>query len=495
MNSLQRFQHITSRNLGLLLCALVVLASGVLTLYRLGSQALTDYDEATYALVIDKTAESGQIGTLKIADDKYWFEKPPLYFWIGMLTKDAFGSPQEFGLRLPAALLGIATIIGVMLIAYHLRRDYYFAALAGAIMATTPIFIEASRQVRLDIPVVTCIIFAFFCFLRGLERPRWLIGVGVFAAIGFMFKSVIGFFVFPLMLIWAIVHKDYTWLKDRYFWIGIGLMVLLLIPWHWYESVTVGSAFWHEYLLNHVLGRFSSDVVGGTTVGQNYFSYFFWYVLPWSILFVIGLWNVRRSYREKTPESRTLLALFVIPVFIFAVFEVAQTKLFYYLLPMFPFMALALAYSLYRTYERMGDQRLKSFALGGLGLLLLAGIGQTIYVAYHKDEYLATNQLLANEEKEVGLILASESNDLETYTYEYPYLETIRFYSNGVRIDNMKQDQELTESFNLIMWKPLYDSATFPPALAERFRTLYEGEALILLRFEYEESGSGSATN
>lgn len=468
---------------GLAIIALVILVNSFFGLYQLGSPALTDYDEATYALVVEETAASGQIGTLKIADDRPWFEKPPLYFWLVMAIKDAFGSNPEWPLRLPAALLGMASTIGVMLITWRLTDNYYIAALSGAILATTPIFVEASRQVRLDVPAIATIIWGFYCFLRGMREPRWLLGVGLFAAIGVLFKSMVGFFIFPFIIIWSFVHRSYGWLKERYFGGGLLAMILLLAPWHIYESVTVGRAFWDEYLLWHIVERFFSDIIGSGAPAQNYFVYLFSHASPWSIIFAIGLFFLYGHYRQKSENGRNIIAFFAISLFVLAVFEIARTKLFYYLLPMFPFMALALAFFLHDTYQRIKNPWHKKIALVAFLLILAGGIANTAYIAFHKEQDLYINQLIANEEKQVGLTLAK--GDVEkTYVYQYPYLETIRYYSRGRPLEEMKDDQELTDSFNLIMSKPFYDRATFPPELAERLKPLYVGESIILLRFE-----------
>ncbi|MDO8522665.1 MAG: glycosyltransferase family 39 protein [bacterium] len=443
-----------------------------------------DYDEATYGLVVDETAKSGQILTLKTYDDKNWYEKPPLYFWISLAIKDFFIKEPELGLRLPAAISGILAVIGTMLIAYQVWKNYYISAISGIVLATTPIFLEASRQARLDIPVIASIVFGFYCFIRGLEHPRWLLGIGIFAAVGFLFKSVVGFLIFPIVLIWAILHRNYSLLRNLYFWAGSALMFLLLLPWHFYESFMYGQEFWNEYLLRHIFQRFSTDILGGTALDANYFGNLFWLGAPWAVLFVlIAVWRLTQN-RKGFFSNKDIVALFAIIFFIFIIFEIARTKIFYYLLPMFPFMALAVAFLCSEIYQKIGGKQVKRYALVAFGLLAVIAISNTYYIAFHKQYDFYINQFVADEEKEVGLELA-KSDLQKTYVFEYPYRETILYYSKGRILENMNIDQELTESFNLIVSKPLFDRLNFPPEVAKRLSTIWKGESVILLRFDY----------
>ena len=48
-------------------------------------------------------------------------------------------------------------------------------------------------------------------------------------------KSVVAVFaaaVLPMLSLWA---GDWGWLKDRRFWLGVGIAVIIIAPWHIYE--------------------------------------------------------------------------------------------------------------------------------------------------------------------------------------------------------------------------------------------------------------------
>lgn len=458
---------------------LVIIFSSVLLFWDLGNNALTDYDEATYGHVVNETLKSGQFITLKHSVSGNWFEKPPLYFWLAMLSQKIFPNP-EFALRLPSAIFGLLSIIFTTLIAFNLSKSRNLATISGAILATTPVFIEASRQIRLDAPVVASILFAFFCFLKRSEKSRWLLGVGIGAGIGFLFKSVIGFFVFPFIILWSLIHNDWKWLKNFYFWLGIALMIIILAPWHIYESMKFGAIFWNEYIFKHILRRFSQNVIGGATPYSEYFKFFILLSFPWIVLFFAEIIKIIQHFKET---KKNLLGFAAIAFFTFVIFSAAQTKLVYYLLPMFPFVAIALALFWENIFCK-NTEKTQKLLIVGLFATLIVSSTNTIYAISHKHEQLRINQIVANEEKEVGLMLAKNKTEIKIYTFGYPYHETIRYYSEGKTLNEIKSEQALTESFFVIMSRPFFDASSFPTTLVKRLKPVFVGKSIILLRFD-----------
>src|SRR5262245_40023500 len=139
------------------LIVLVTVVSCFLFLYQLGEHSFVDYDEASYAQVIDNTLSSGNLLTLNRLGN-LWFDKPPLYYWSSMVV-GTFVEHKEIAYRLPSAIAGILSVVLVMLIAYELTESYVAAIIAGAILCTSPLFLEAGRQLRLDVPVTAAILF------------------------------------------------------------------------------------------------------------------------------------------------------------------------------------------------------------------------------------------------------------------------------------------------------------------------------------------------
>ncbi len=466
------------RRPGMLLCIGVVLVSSFLFLFRLGSEAIIDYDEGIYAQVIDRTVESGDLLTLKM--DKPWFEKPPLYMWAAMVSEKLFSS-SEFSLRLPSALAGILTVIVTMLIAYEITGNLLIAALAGAILSLTGGFVEAGRQLRLDVPVTLAVVFSFYSFLKGQRRPWWYVGVGIGMGIGFMTKSVIGLLALPLIFFWAVIRKEFSWLKNKFLWIGIVLMLVIILPWHIYETIYFGSQLW-DYFLHQILGRLGTNVTGGTVSNMMYARYLLTVATPWIIIFIIASVQVFRN-RKSNPTSLAFFSIILAIFLIATTFFLAKGKLAYYLVPVFPLIALVCSYAIYLWYELCKEKHRVAF-LAGLVIVLFVGLGETVYVGFHFQKDFAGNRIISSDEKEIGLYLLANPTPKEVFTYAYTYWDTIRYYSKGRPLQAIKKEDVIIRPFFLIISTHTRATHAFPSELERRLTTIYSGQSTTLLRFE-----------
>jgi 4-amino-4-deoxy-L-arabinose transferase-like glycosyltransferase len=484
MNRSSRKQDYWETNGVYIALALFVL-SGFLFLFHLNQGAFLDYDEASYAEVIQDTEAAGSFLTLYHFKTP-WIDKPPLYFWSAMATERLVSS-KELAYRLPSALSGIASIVLVVVLILFLTENYVAACLGGLILLTSPPFFEAGRQVRLDVPVTAAILFSVYCFLRGLKESRWYIGVGIGIAIGVLTKSVIGLLPGLFILLWALINWDFSWLKSKHFWIGLGLMLLIALPWHVYEAAQFGSTFWDTYIVHLVANRVETNILGGVSASSNqtYSNFLSTVALPWSAVFILAIGALVWRYRMKSSRKEPLaFALFCICVV--GLFAMSGTKLAYYLTPIYPFAAIFIALVVHEFYTWARNKKalrvaLLSFVVASIG----AGVVNTIYFGYNYQIDFWKNQVISNEEKDIGLMLAQTPTPSAVYTYQYQYLDTIRYYGNGRGLQAMTDNQILDHSFFLVMSRYVDASNTFDPELQKHLTLLYKGQAVVLYKFAY----------
>lgn len=483
MSDPSKLRSVSEKRRWVLICTVsLVIASLSLLFVRLGTEPLLDYDEAIYAQVIKNTQDAGQFLTLQGIGSP-WFEKPPLYFWLAMGSERVLGK-NEFALRLPSVLFALAALLLTCLIALELSGSVPAALLSGGILLSTGSFVEAARQLRLDVPVTAAILFSIYSFVRARKDPRWYAGIAVGIAIGFLLKSVIALFALIVIGFASLLQNDFQWLKQKYTWYGVALAIAIVVPWHWYEFSKFGKTFWEGYLGHAVFARFGSDVNGG---GGNieYLKYGSVLAFPWTFIFlaVFGWWvATKRAFKKN---DRWILALALSAIAIGCVFLVAKTKLFYYLTPVFPLIALFLALLFYRLYERHATQKTGPLTVIVVGILLLLGLANTIYVAFHFQKELFINALVTKDERAIAEHLKMQPMEYDVRAFQYPYWDTLRYYS-GRDIRLMKPDDTATTSFFMIMETYAYRQRPFPKEIMVRLEPVYVGNALSLLYFNTE---------
>lgn len=455
--------------------ALVVCTAGV------GSRPFWDYDEAIYAQIThDMAASTDPLVTSRWGQP--FFEKPPLYFWISMGLDRALSSP-EWSYRLPSAFAGVVSVALVVVLVWEAAGTMLGALLAGAILVTTGAFVEAARQMRLDVPTVAMLLLAAVCFERGRRDARWLGGIAVAIALGFMTKMVIALLGVVYILIRAGIEREWSWLRSRYVWWGVLAGICIAAPWHVYMALHYGPAFFDGYFWHNVVDRTGSDVLGGTQTIREFLGYFCAYAAPWSVLFVpgclVGVWIVRTHHVFHDRSVRAFFAFAATATALLALFLMSRTRIFYYLLPVYPFVAAALGIAGERAMVRFGAR-----AGAAVVTACVAAAWVTWGTAFHQFETFRINDRIVADEARAAAMLAQEHNALPVLAYEYDYWDTIGYYGDHGRIQPMTDDAPLTSPFYLLVSTPYMQWHAFDPLLQAHLTTLYAGEVVTIYRFQ-----------
>ena len=132
---------------------IIVVVVALFTLFfGIGSIPLLDPDEPVYAETAREMIEWGDYLSPRIYN-QFWFDKPPLYYWLVVIMQKIFGF-TEFAARFPAALMGALTTIMVYVAGakFLSERAGFWASLAltscvqffymskGAVTDTTLLF-------------------------------------------------------------------------------------------------------------------------------------------------------------------------------------------------------------------------------------------------------------------------------------------------------------------------------------------------------------------
>lgn len=405
--------------------AAIMVAAAFLHLYNLGSLPLIDYDEAQYGLITHEIVTDGDWLSPQFRNQPY-FEKPPLYFWLAAIAEKIFGQ-SEFALRIPSAFAGIGLVAAVMLLAHELSRKYWPAALAGAIILTMAPVLETARQTRLDVLVTLCIVLAAYAFVRGLRDSKYFIWFGVAAGLAVMTKSVIAVFAFIAALAFAAaltrgpVPERISFLSRRNFWIGIGVFFLVALPWHVYELVLHGRLFWDVYVGFNIFERTSQALFTLNMTNRDYVWYLANFALPWTQVLVLGAVAVALWRSVDRHTLGIVAACGTVVASVLAIFFASTTKSPTYLVPLYPFAAIAIATASFPVLERWWSGRVrKAVVAAAVGVLLSLGLWSTVYNGFHFNPYYAQADELAHEEKAVGLWLKKHARGETLYAFGLP---------------------------------------------------------------------------
>lgn len=355
----------------LLLASLAALS----LLYGLGRSTLADWDEAIYAQVSKEMVRGGNWLTPHW-EFRPWLEKPPLLMWTTAAFYRLFGI-TEFWSRAASAFSGV----GLVLVTYLLGRRLYDAPtglLAALVLLTTYHFVSFARFGTTDVMLTFFIYLALYAFSRcGARRgddgsARWWYAVWLASALALMTKGA-GGLVAPAAIFVALLleRRLAETLGTRHFWFALVAAVLCVAPWHALMYARHGQAFVNEYVGYHVLARIRTPLEGHAPGYLFYVLKLIDGFFPWCLLVPFAVVSGVRENRRG--EARTRLPL-VVCALVFTTYTLVQSKLVWYIVPVYPALALLVAAfvcKLYRSAERR--PKLKFVTPAACALLLVAG--------------------------------------------------------------------------------------------------------------------------
>lgn len=297
----------------------------------------TPDNELRYLTIADEAIRDGHLFAFFNQGIAY-ADKPPLYLWIVMLSRQLLGVHSMVWLGI-FSILPAFVVLGVM--------DKWVAGvvskksrLSGQLMLLTTVYFVGSMIVlRMDMLMCMFIILALRVFYRmytgeGTRWSKWLFPLYIFLALftkgpyGLMIPiaGVLGFLIVKKQ--WKEIGKYLGW---RTWGVIIGLSVL------WFGAVYAEGG--KEYLDNLLFNQTVNRAVDSFSHKKAFYFYLqtFWHSLaPWSILYA-GVFIAGIRYKWiKTDLEKFFFTVFSVT---FVMLSLISSKLEIYLLPAYPFLA------------------------------------------------------------------------------------------------------------------------------------------------------------
>lgn len=308
--------------------------------WRINTIPFTNWDEGIYANVNLELFHSQDWTKLTYFGADF-LEKPPLQFWATSFLFGVFG-PTELAVRLIPVLAGIATSLLLALWVWQRTKHRAASVITGVVFILGRFaLLHAFRTGDLDGLLVLFITLALYGYWRSWTSARWIVVWGAASAGAIMTKSFVG--LLPLMIVGIDMLVSRGW--RRIGWTNIGwamfAFVALAAPWHIIETLRFGQAFWHSYLGVNVLER-TTDSLFTTTPWWWYAQIIRDRLYPFSFLLPVVLMFAGWRMWKKDELMRLLLIWTVVT---FIAFTYIHTRREWYILPLYPALAMILGFA------------------------------------------------------------------------------------------------------------------------------------------------------
>lgn len=317
--------------------AVLLAAALVLFCTNLGGLPLRDWDEGTVAQVareIWRGAPDSQSWLFPSVWGKPYINKPLLVHWL-MAIAYSLGGVNEWTSRLPGALLTAFSVpllywIGREL--FHRRTPALFAAL---IYLTTLPVARHGRLAMLDGAVLCFLLLMLWCVLRSRRDSRFALGIGIAFGLLCLTKGVMLGILFGAIAILFLAWDTPRLLTHPYLWLGILIGSAPVGFWYTIQLQHYGSEFFNKNMLDQSWSRIWNPVENHTGAPWYYLLEILKYGLPWILFLPQG----GKLAWENRNLSWAKLAL-VWSGGYFITVSLMATKLPWYILPIYPALAL-----------------------------------------------------------------------------------------------------------------------------------------------------------
>ncbi|MCS7066999.1 MAG: glycosyltransferase family 39 protein, partial [Fimbriimonadales bacterium] len=363
----------------------------LVALFDIVAFGLTDLDEGFYASVAWEMKQQGDWWTPRFRGEP-WFEKPPLLYWLMMLSMRLFGE-NEFALRLPSVLLFGLTLI--LIVAWGERRlGKGVGVLAGLLFALAPLSLLLARLALTDMALCCWLTLALIALWEARERPLlWSLLGGTALGLAILTKGPVGLGLIGLHYLLNARALHTNGLRLRWVLVALIAAVATASPWYLGVYFQHGRDFFEEFVLRQNLMRFAGGDtahsvlpliqrggVGNIAAGVGIYLLFY-IVILWLGALPMSFWAgaLWRRQPDEPPEVGYVRRWAWL---VFGLFTLSFTKLPAYIFPMLPALALLVAFSLTTSPCRPFALRSSPFALrylsfasGGLALAIWTLLG------------------------------------------------------------------------------------------------------------------------
>lgn len=398
---------------------LVLTISSFIFLYQLGSRSLANWDEAWYADASRFMYRHNHFLT-PIWNGQYFFDKPPLQYWLTQPFLYIFGE-TEIAYRLPSALASIA--LTVLTFFWGKKRFGITEGIsASVVLLSFPNFIDRGRSGNFDGLFIFLTTFSIYLFFQ--KRPVY---GGIFLGLAGLTKGIFSGF-FPVVVASLFLAVDFFRFRSLK---SLKLLALFLMsafavysPWHLVELFRFRNTIDQSYFSLLDQGTFGSwdwaDIVWRFDL--RYLVFLWTFLRLWFPVFIIALfWRTLQLNKllinsKNSPRKLNDYLELIVFLIIFIGLSAAREKNDWYIMPAYPFAALLITRFLFRVFKKYQKNLLPAVIIMAI----------TNIAIYQKQAFPTDNHLSEKQMAELVKKITKSDDLIVTAEYEYP---TLIYYS------------------------------------------------------------------
>ncbi len=404
---------------------------------NINSYPLKNWDEAWYGEISKNMALKGTGFLMPFWNGDYYFDKPPLYFWLTTLVVRIFGA-GEWQMRIISVAAAIIATVAVYFIAKKLFNETS-AFWSTLIFISFGQVIERFGSGNLDALMISLMLLSLFFYLN--KKLFW---AGVFVGLTALSKGIV-FILYPLIVISLLELFKYKTLRLKLVLIpAVALGVVL--PWFLLGIVNFGQKFVNVYLGDPLSGNLSwrgkgfSSILAFTLLRDTAT-----FVVPAFIFLFLEIKSIKKSYLSVISILLGSSVIIFIPLNFFA------DKIGWYLLPIYPLLAIIAGFAFFQINKSHKYWLMVCLAAFAVQLLI------HIHINRQAPDQSLISATLGREVKAYPLNLGEvilEDNNFTGFLY-YSDIVKIRSLQSNTKpsewwIISYEQFQKIIESHDLI---------------------------------------------
>lgn len=325
---------------------ILLLISLVYFIPFLGQSHLFDWDEINFAEAAREMIATGNYFSVQIDYKQFW-EKPPLFIWMQVLSMKVFGI-NEFAARFPNAVAGVITLITLFRIGrQYLNKQFawFWVMCYGGTTLTLLYFKSGIMDPWFNLFIFLSIYQ--FSFLADKTRNKTVLKAvlaGLFLGLAVLVKGPVAILIAILCLVVYVVIQKFD-VPIRWVELLIISFTTALVCFLWFGVEIINNGIWflREFIIYQIRLFRTQDAGHGGPF------FYHWIVLligcfPASILLVKSFFMKSMATSHQKIFLRWMQILFWV---VLILFSIVKTKIVHYSsLCYFPLTFLA-AYALY----------------------------------------------------------------------------------------------------------------------------------------------------